>query len=186
MKKWIWLIIGASFLLTGIGAFIWYRKRSNAGPILPGEQGAASDSLLTSSGSTGSHSTTQSLDGEKNLKQSCISTICPYSNEAEDLQRRLNAYLPKMNKILANDIEPVLEREKGIKKRFDKLFIDGKMVLKFQTGTNQVEALKVDGKFGKKTEQMLYLAIGKTETSLNSLVLTLDKDSNQQQLYSLT
>ena len=31
-----------------------------------------------------------------------------------------------MNKILARETEPVNDREKGIRARFDKLFIDGK------------------------------------------------------------
>ncbi len=181
MKNYIWLILLTSFLGIGIGVFLWYRKRSSSAAVpsvekpttvaLPSEQAGASSSTL---------------NGEKNLKQTCISTICPFSAEAEELQKQLNAYLPKMNKILGGYQDPIIDREKSIRSRFDKLFVDGKMVLKFQTGTNQIEKLKVDGKFGKKTEQMLFIALGKNETSLNSFILTLSKDNNQQTLFSLT
>ncbi len=177
MKQWIWIILTVFVLAIGAGSVMWYRKKRNG--LSPAN--TAKGGGTTTSGTAA----TLQVDMEKNLKASCIGTICPYSNENEALQKRLNEYLPRMNKILGGDIQPSTEREKAIRSRFDKLFIDGNMVLKFQTGTNQIEALKVDGKFGKKTEQMLFIATGKKETSMNALSLTLDKDTNQQTLFSL-
>ncbi len=182
MKKWILIAIVSSLFMLAIGTYMWYRKRKQ------GNKTVSDPNLNSNPGQDGNVAINEEptqIDTQKVLKESCIGTICPQSSENRELQRMLNAYLPRMNKILAGDIVPATDREKGIRSRFDKLFIDGKLKLKFQIGTNQIDPISTDGKFGKKTEQMLLLATGKTETSISALKLSFEKDSTSTALFSL-
>ena len=193
MKIWMWIAIAVSVL--GLGIFAWSRKQKVAGNddqnTNPQKQGILSlpkkETQVPASPKTPASPqlTDPNLDVDKRLVRSCIATVCPQSAETAQLQQKLNDYLPRMNSILANDTLAANDREKGIKSRFDKLFVDGKLKLKFRTGINQISPLEVDGRFGEKTEQMLFLITGKKETSINSIDIALFSDNNPQAVYSL-
>jgi len=175
------LAVVAVFIALAIGTYLWSKDKKKKANGTAGQR----DQAVTDGDGGTIKVVPDALDPEKILKESCIGTVCPYLPETAQLQIALNAQLARSNSILSGAVTPKDDFEKDTKKRFDKLFVGGTLKLKFQTGSFKLDPLVVDGKFGKKTEQMLFIATGRTKASLNGLQLIFNKKNPNTNFYSL-